>query len=93
MVYTSTTAASIMGSNLNGVNVQLLHSEVVIKQHAAQVRQEPSPFTTDPLAVYEKLGVNPDNVIERYAMCPDESCCFILPLSQLDQPVADEPHL
>jgi hypothetical protein len=80
MIYTQAAVSSVGGSTHTMVSGHLSFANLLHQQSSGTPVQSP---TTDPYEAYTRLGVNPNLVIKRFAVCEDEACCFIWPLHQL----------
>lgn len=80
MMYTNAAVSSVSGSDHASVSSTLAFSN---RFHQASSGQAIPTPTSDPFEAYSRLGVNPDPLIRRYAVCDKEACCHLIPLPEL----------
>lgn len=84
IAYTNAAVTSILGGTKASVATGLACAQGLCPEQ---------PITADPYRALTVLGVNPDDIVQLFAVCPDERCCNILPLSELNTASAEARHL
>ena len=74
MAYTQAAFSSISGSHLNSVSSVL---NFAAAYHHQTTGRRLTDDTMDPFEAYRRLGVDPDSVIQRFAVCSNSDCCLL----------------
>ena len=89
MSFTNATVSSITGAPHTSIGTTLAFSAALSRELNPDIVND---ATTDPFEAYRRLGVEPDQLIQRFAMCTEKSCCHLVPMSGLNAYQPDEGH-
>ena len=89
MSYTNAAVSSIAGAPHAAFGTSLAFAAALSCEQDAGVIGD---ATCDPYEAYRRLGIDADQLVQRFAMCCEESCCNLLPISGLKTYRQEEGH-
>ena len=89
MSYTNAAVSSITGAPHSSVANGLAFSAALTRQLDPDVDDD---AITDPYEAYRRLGIDSDDLVKRFAMCSDKTCCHLVPMSEVKTYRTDDGH-
>ncbi|EIW73345.1 hypothetical protein TREMEDRAFT_59511 [Tremella mesenterica DSM 1558] len=91
IAWTQAAVASVGGATVDQVSIGLASSNFMMAS-MAPAHELAQPPTADPKEALSRIGVSPDSLLHRYAVCENEKCCVLFGNAELSTYDHDEGH-